>query len=268
MKNDKYINQRSLEFLRESDAIDNITNIDYELLQNRQFKKGHCGAFQHSQRLARNHQPLTVKEICKWQEMITSEQITYGHKVSVEIVGHLRSPKLPININAEDHVSPSYDEVPNLMEVLLSSLNKRLTEEKSFPNIVEIVCILSDFFQQFVALKPFAEANGRTGRLFLNYIATWFKCPLIIMRGDDQYSIHHAHHNKYAMRLFLGKKIQEVALNQEGNLLPLAQQYQFSALYQDPSIPGVLIVEWHELIQAMDEWKYELSACSERNAIA
>ncbi len=258
MKNDRNVDARCLELLRESDAIENITNINYELPRNRQLKKGHYGAFQESQRLAREYQPLNLEELCRWQGMITSDQLKYGHEIPLNAVAHLRSPNLPINVRVGEHVAPVFSEVPALMETFVADLNQQLATMKSSPNIVGIVSVLGDFFQRFEAIHPFVDGNGRTGRLLLNYIATWCKCPLIVVRLKDRPTFYPAHRSKKAMRLFMGEKIQEVAVNREGDLLPLVKQYEFSALYQDPAIPGQLIIEWHELIQAMDAWKSEI----------
>lgn len=253
------VDQRVNEFLHESNAIEDITNIDYSKAENRQPQRGHYGALQEVLRIARAHRPLTVQEICRWQKMITSEQLDYSHEIPVEAVGQLRSPQLPINVRVGDHLAPSFQEVPGLMDALVKDLNKALLLLQSFPNIVQVVTLLGNFFQRFEAIHPFVDGNGRTGRLLLSYIATWCKIPLIVVRVTDRPEFYPAHRSKTAMRLFMGKKIQEVIADREGRLIPMVKHYGLSARYHDPAVPGEVVVEWHELVQAMDEWSAYLS---------
>lgn len=246
---------RALEMLRESNAIENITNIDYSRADLRKPSQGHFGALMDSQSMAKAHKALTVDDLCRWQGMISAEQVKFGHSIAPEAIGKLRSPSLPINVRVGSHIAPSYDQVPQLVTELVDGLNKRLAMLPYPADTVPMVELLGDIFQQFEAIHPFVDGNGRTGRLLLNYLATWCDSPLIVIRANERPTYYPAHSSKMAMRCFLAKKIQEVVADFDGRLLFRDQDYGLSGIYKNPSVKGQIIVEWHDLVRAIEQWQ-------------
>ena len=57
----------------------------------------------------------------------------------------------------------------------------------------------------------------------------------------------------------MSKKIQEVVVGLTGHLLNLSKNYQLSATYTNSNVSEEMIVEWHDLIDAVGEWEQEAS---------
>lgn len=250
---------RALEFLRESNLIEGIQNIDYSLPQMQMPDMGHFGAFLEAHQLAVNHQPITLETLCRWQKWIATEQLQFGHSISKKAIGAIRSSDMPINIKLEGYTSPDYSKVPELIHTLIESLNKRLSALKEDKDEVLLASILGDTYQKFEAMHPFVECNGRVGRLLANYIVMVFSYPLIIFKASERPDFIAIHQSEKSMRCYMGKKIQEAIFSEEGRILQLRENYGYSATYHNPMIRDseILTVEWHKLNSAMNQWQQE-----------
>jgi hypothetical protein len=67
------LDARSLLFLHESNAIEEITCFDYTKSEPGKLQ-GHVAAFLHSQQLARSRRPFSAVDLCWWQQLIVLEQ--------------------------------------------------------------------------------------------------------------------------------------------------------------------------------------------------
>lgn len=219
-------NKRALEFLHESNAIEDITSIDYTLPANCQPGRGHAGAFLDSQEMARKPQPLTVEDLCRWQRMLCEEQ----------------------------HIAPSFDEVPGKVATMVTELNQRLKPLSQYVDVQLAVELVGDFFQRFEAMHPFVDGNGRTGRLLANYIVTYCGYPIFVFRASERASFHAAHRSKLAMRCFMADKIRECVFTLDGQVLERAARHGAADSYgKDRN----LLVEWHELISEQEKWRVQ-----------
>ncbi|MEZ4361617.1 MAG: Fic family protein [Kofleriaceae bacterium] len=240
---------RAIEFLHESNAIEDITNVDYTLPQNAATDRGHFGAFLDSQRKAEARIPLSIDDLCQWQRWLTEEQTRFGHTLPAGGAGTLRSPQYPMNVRVGFHIAPSFEDVPQLLATWLSDLNIRVASISPYSEDFMAADALGEFFQRFEALHPFVDGNGRTGRLLANYLATAYGLPIIVFRLNERDAFYAAHRSKMAMRVFMADKIRE-AIFFPGQGLLLRKEIGSSADIYDG-----LTVERHQLIKKQREWR-------------
>jgi len=77
---------------------------------------------------------------------------------------------------------PDYNKVPVLLEKLCNSVNERIDKVKGN----EILQLAADIHYNFVNIHPFADGNGRTARLLMNYIQLYHNEPLIKVFTEDR----------------------------------------------------------------------------------
>jgi Fic family protein len=247
---------RAIEFLHESNAIEDITNVDYTLQQNAATDRGHFGALLDSQGKAESRARLSVDDICRWQRWLTEEQTQFGHTLPAGGAGALRSPQYPMNVRVGFHIAPSFEDVPQLFATWLSDLNARVASIPRFPEDFTIADALGEFFQRFEAIHPFVDGNGRTGRLLANYLATAYGLPIIVFRFDEREAFYAAHRSKMAMRVFMADKVREAIFFPGQGLMLRKQIGHFADIYDG------LIIERHQLIEKQREWRAQANSAS------
>ena len=62
---------------------------------------------------------------------------------------------------------PSHQDVPRLLDELLTTYNPRIASART---VEDIVSVAADFQREFVSIHPFNDGNGRTSRLLMDYI--------------------------------------------------------------------------------------------------
>lgn len=77
---------------------------------------------------------------------------------------------------------PDYKKVPDLLEQLCNSVNEKIDNV----NGNEILKLAADIHYNFVNIHPFADGNGRTARLLMNYIQLYHNEPLIKIFTEDR----------------------------------------------------------------------------------
>jgi len=245
----------ALAFLHESNAIEGITNIRYEAtaLSN----GGHPGAFLLSQTAAYAKQPLSIEMICEWQRLITEEQVRFGHGMKPEGIGVLRGPLAPYDVWVGRHVGTPHAEVSSRMSAWVNGLNVELAQAGPLADVAVYARLLGDFFQSFEAIHPFIDGNGRAGRLAANYIATYMGRALLVFRSAESPAYYEAHRSRCAMRLFMAKQLRQAVVDLTGHRLELTSGHGLSSVYGSEQHPRQLIVEWHSLCHAEDQWRLE-----------
>lgn len=199
------LDQAALEFLHESNLIENISNIDYSKPENAIEFVGHVGAFLMAMEAAKERTPLNLDWLCAWQRMITEEQVKHGVEIRPEGIGFIRSPKLPINVSVGSYVAPNFLVVPDLMRDYIGQLKTEPLTSADDPE--SVAAAVGDLLQEFEDIHPFIDGNGRVGRLIANYVAVLHGHPLMIFRAKDREEFYAAHQSRFAMRFFIHTKI-------------------------------------------------------------
>lgn len=253
---DNYSSERCIRFLNESNRIEGIKEIDYHDSAHRVLNKGHFGAFVLSQESARKREPLTAKKIIEWQKMITEEQIPYGHVISQDEVGKIRSHSLPKNVRVGPHVAPDFSRVPTLFQHLVEDINEGLRKETQ-DDVILYCKFLGSSFQRFESIHPFTDGNGRVGRLLANYIATYYGKPIMIFESETtkKNKYYDAHTSERAMWCFMADKIQEAVFGFNGIMTRNGGVFSSTSRYQSDTGDEEISLHWHQLDQAVDEWK-------------
>jgi Fic family protein len=77
---------------------------------------------------------------------------------------------------------PDFNKIPALLQNLVDLVNDKIDLVVS----EDIVKLAADFHYNFVNIHPFADGNGRTARLLMNYLQLYHSEPLIKIFTEDR----------------------------------------------------------------------------------
>lgn len=87
------------------------------------------------------------------------------------------------NVSAGGHYFPNFDKVEKLTTKLVEHLRKEI---KNVNSVKEQVELANAAHFDLVSIHPFYDGNGRTSRLLMNYIQSFFKLPLGRVHKEDR----------------------------------------------------------------------------------
>lgn len=85
------------------------------------------------------------------------------------------------NVSAGQSYFPNYDKVEALTKELVAKIKKLMGDAKT---INDQVNLSFDAHFNLVSIHPFYDGNGRTSRLLMNYIQTYYNLPLAIVHSE------------------------------------------------------------------------------------
>lgn len=131
---------------------------------------------------ANEKKSLTTEIVCKINALVMQHTGNIYHTVFGEIdasKGMFRKG----NVSAGDTYFPNFDKVENLTRKLVEEINERMKKEMS---IEEQLHLSFDAHYNLVSIHPFYDGNGRTSRLLMNYIQTYYNLPPAIVNSEDK----------------------------------------------------------------------------------
>jgi len=88
-----------------------------------------------------------------------------------------------LNVHAGNSSFPNYDKIPRLLDDLVSHIATALPQVKGFKAVHDLAF---EAHYQLVSIHPWAEGNGRTSRLLMNYIQHFYGEPLSVVHLEDK----------------------------------------------------------------------------------
>lgn len=258
---------RMIDFLNESNRIEGITGIDYGEKRWQIRDAGHFAALILSQQQAEAKKPLSHRDIKQWQSLVTKEQVLVGEEIQEGEIGVMRGPVLQKNVRVGRHIPPSWKDVPHHISLWLEDLNEVLQNSDKRAELRDdrnFCLFLGKMFQRFECIHPFADGNGRVGRLLANYIATVCGRPIIVFRSDmiERNRYMEAHELPDSMACHMAKKVQEAIFGFDGDLLEKKEQlsgmsvrYRATKTKDDKEVEETY--EWHALQPLLKQREFD-----------
>ncbi len=95
--------------------------------------------------------------------------------------GDLRLLNVRAGMTGESYMN--YNKVPMYLKKLCDDLNEKIITVQTIEEVNDLAYLAH---YQLVTIHPFADGNGRTSRLLMNYIQSYFKKPLSVVFSEDR----------------------------------------------------------------------------------
>jgi len=190
-----------LDFILESEAIEKLG------FKRRTYNEnvGHWAAIKYVIDLAKKKLPLQESDIKKINELIAEEYRACNWKSYRNTPGEYRE----FDIKKKSFLPPHCRRIPSMMKCFIRKVNKwqnsfgRHCEEQNIEKI-------GRFHHWFEKIHPFADGNGRTGRVIALYMILFLEFEPFIFRFSDKGNYYAAFQNKNKMAAYFVNKYQEV----------------------------------------------------------
>ncbi len=150
--------------------------------------KDHHNALQLAIKLGQKSTRLSLQIICDINETVMKNTgQTYNTALGVvdSAKGELRKGAVFV----QSRYFPAYDKVPDLLNQLCVEVNERMANNLT---LREQINLAYSAHYNLVSIHPHYDGNGRTSRLVMNMIQTYFKLPLSIVNKEDKLAYFNA----------------------------------------------------------------------------
>ena len=146
----------------------------------------HFHALKHTLTLAKNKEKLhsrTLQDICAMVVKNTRGEVH-------TIAGNFDPAKgdfrlFPVHVGKTSFAKAS--KIPQLVKQLVEDINAQMKKVK---HIKEIYTLAFYAHYHLVNIHPFIDGNGRSARLLMNYIQTYFNTPWTIVFQEDRLKLY------------------------------------------------------------------------------
>lgn len=126
---------------------------------------------------------LLLQQISKSKEPLSIELIKNIHRHSFrDILQNLAGTFRTIQIEYSGKEAPHFSKIYEMMQNLVSDIEhalKQLPSKTSDEYITDMAGLLALFQHRFVVIHPFVDYNGRTSRMFTNYVLMREELPTV-----------------------------------------------------------------------------------------
>jgi len=170
--------------LTESDTrflIENDITAKGKPLRDHLMVKDHYNAFLFIRDEARKKRKLSTSFICEVNEFVMKN--TGG--LTKTISGDFDTSKGDIRLAqvfVENKYFPDFKKVPVLLQQMIDEINIKIDTVTGN----DILKLSADIHYNLVNIHPFGDGNGRTSRLFMNYIQLYHNEPLVKVFTEDR----------------------------------------------------------------------------------
>lgn len=155
--------KKEIEFLKESNAIEGVYNIDS--LEQAKFAWEYL----------KKQKELTPSVILKTHKILMLHQMLYGYEK-----GYFRTCKVYIG----GREGLNYHQVPDAINEWCEDAMQSVEVPGKDGHNIKIDHI------QYERIHPFVDGNGRTGRMFMNWQRLQAKLPLLIIKESEKYDYY------------------------------------------------------------------------------
>ncbi len=175
---------KNIDFIHESNLIEDVTEIDKKLITERYKKQiplGCVGAWLVLEGRAKEKSPISGEDVMKMQLLLTDEQSDYGHSLDKKHRGVIRGDYDWVRVGGRIIPPPSPVDYANYFTRLNTGL-----EQLHPKNVEDVLRYSAKMHLEYEIMHPFADGNGRTGRNIANYILKYFNLPVLIFTSQDK----------------------------------------------------------------------------------
>ncbi|MDR1348373.1 MAG: Fic family protein [Prevotellaceae bacterium] len=133
---------------------------------------------------AKKHLPLT-ENLIRQIGALVMKNTGSAYNTALGTFDSTRGEYRLLNVFAGARRFPDSPKVPALMKTLVSEINDKIKNVQTFKQKCELAF---ELHYRFVSIHPFADGNGRTSRLLMNYVLAMFDLPIFYVFKSSRIS--------------------------------------------------------------------------------